>query len=674
MLFVLTELRGPDPLPYEALIDCLKKAYWSTPGTVTSALRAALTAANDWLMDRNVQAEVSERLRAGISCAVMRDTEVLIAQAGPAAVYVAHHGQVERFPARDVVVPAMGVSRSVEIRFSHAALDPGDVILLCDSVTAERTPEEAIASAIVYVEMETALQNLEKLADSGDLIAMVIESAAEARAKAAIAAAVQAAPAESSAARPASRLAIPLPALLRREKKPPAPESKAEETELPQKIAWTQRVGEYIGRFRLRERGRALGTLLATGAVTAIRAVGTVLQRMLPEGAAARPSSRAVSTTLMVVALAIPIVVLMAAWATNRHEEDRRFQDCMAGARQAVQAAVMAEPTAQRAGWSTALKQAALALTMHPGDPEARRLYDEAQRALDQLDGILRLSLSLLWDFKSPGPHRLAGQGLTVFVLDSSIGHVVQLTLDESGSDLAQSGGAPSVLAARGLTVRDRQVGDLIDLVWMPIGGMRTRSSLLILDSGGLLDYDQGWGLRSVAFGQGAVSPGIRALAAFGGNLYILDTSANQILRYKPQGDGYGSAPENYFERPPDDLGSVVDMAIDGNVYLLYADARIRRFFGGTEKAFIISGLSEALKRPAALTVDAEARQGSVYVADAGASRIVQFNSEGVFVRQFRAADGAFDALEDVLVDERSERLFVTSGGKLYLARLPSAP
>ena len=96
-LFVLLDLRGPEPLPYETLMDCVEAAYWSTPGTVTSALRAAFTAANDWLMDHNVQAAVASRFHAGVSCAVLRGAEVFIAQAGPAAAYVAHHGQVERF-------------------------------------------------------------------------------------------------------------------------------------------------------------------------------------------------------------------------------------------------------------------------------------------------------------------------------------------------------------------------------------------------------------------------------------------------------------------------------------------------------------------------------------------------------------------------------------------------
>jgi len=62
-----------------------------------------------------------------------------------------------------------------------------------------------------------------------------------------------------------------------------------------------------------------------------------------------------------------------------------------------------------------------------------------------------------------------------------------------------------------------------------------------------------------------------------------------------------------------------------------------------------------------------------VYVVDAANKRIVQFSKEGVFQRQFRYAgfDGAFDSLKNVFVDEERSVMYITSGDKLYLARIP---
>jgi len=250
------------------------------------------------------------------------------------------------------------------------------------------------------------------------------------------------------------------------------------------------------------------------------------------------------------------------------------------------------------------------------------------------------------------------------------------LTLNEAGDGLANKG-KPEVRAYKSQNVKtnenERQVGDLVDLVWMPLGGTRTRASLVILDKGGLLDYDLSWTLESIPLGQGPTPLGARAIAGFGGNLYLLDIIEGQVWRYKPQGKGYGSARESYFDKPLD-LSKAIDMAIDGNVYLLQSDGNILKFFGGQEIRFVITGLNEPLKRPVALTVDAEARRGAVYIADAGMARIVQLSPDGAFIRQFSATGDALNALEDLMVDERSGQLFVISGGRLYTARIPAGP
>ncbi len=757
-LFVLVELSGPDPLPYRDLVDRIEAAYWRTPGTVTSALRAALVIANDWLMDRNLPVEVADRLRAGVSCAVLRESQVLIAQAGPAAAYVAHHGQIERFPARQVTAPAMGASRGVEVRFSRAALSPGDVVFLCDSATAGRMTDQAVAEAIVYTGIQAALQNLEKLAGSGDLIALVVEGTAERKARAALQPPqppakpvpsqpqVPEAPVEEgqqptrvSAVRPPTSEArieadkarweqrmeersVSLnrgPRLGEAEPiKPPEPQvtaprprvevgqlpegeaaQEAEPVTLAQRIgglaarlrsqpsvepetkaevgtetvSWRQQLGQRVAELNLGERAQAIGGSLRAGSIVAARGIATILQRMLPEGAVSPRRDKATDTVLITFAVVIPVVVfVLVAVSYKQHSTLERFRSLLSNARnEAAQAATLQDPAARRARWVASLEQAQSAQAIFPEDADGRKARDEAQGALDQIDNVVRMNPTLLWDFKSPGPYRLAAQGVNLFVLDRGTHRVFQLTLNESGDGVAEKGEAPT-RAYKSQAVNDRQVGDLIDLIWMPLGGTRTRSSLLILDSGGLLDYDLAWNLRAVALGQGAVPAGARALAAFGGNLYVLDTSGNQLWRYRPQGDGYGGAPENYFDKPLADLASGLDVAIDGNVYLLLADGRILKFFGGAEKNFAVAGLNEPLKKPVALGVDAEARQSSVYVVEAG--RVLQFNPDGVFIRQFRAAGDAFDALQDLVVEERSQRMLVMSGSRLYVMSLPAVP
>jgi outer membrane protein assembly factor BamB len=149
-----------------------------------------------------------------------------------------------------------------------------------------------------------------------------------------------------------------------------------------------------------------------------------------------------------------------------------------------------------------------------------------------------------------------------------------------------------------------------------------------------------------------------------------MDTTINQIRRYSPQEETYPDRPDNYFTIPPRSLAEAQDMAIDGSVYILFNDGVILKFLGGEPKPFDISNLPGDLTQAVALAVDPNGSSGVLYVADAGNRRVVALGSDGSFRAQFRA-EGALDALETLAVDEAGRRLYVISGGKLYVASLP---
>ncbi len=177
-VYVLCDVPGAASSVLSELSAAVLHAYWATSGSVTAALRTAITAGSEWLMDRNVNAPLSDRQSGGLSCAVLRGSEVFIAQAGPASIYVAQHGTVQHFPAADAEpMTALGMARAADIRYAHADLQPGDLVVLTDSRWAAQLPIEAVASAIVSVRVAQALTNLAQLTGSGDLIAVAIEAA-----------------------------------------------------------------------------------------------------------------------------------------------------------------------------------------------------------------------------------------------------------------------------------------------------------------------------------------------------------------------------------------------------------------------------------------------------------------------------------------------------------------
>jgi hypothetical protein len=113
-----------------------------------------------------------------------------------------------------------------------------------------------------------------------------------------------------------------------------------------------------------------------------------------------------------------------------------------------------------------------------------------------------------------------------------------------------------------------------------------------------------------------------------------------------------------------------VDMAIDGYIYLLYADGAIFKFLRGDPASFDVRGLPGDLSQAVALAVDPDSGSGVVYVADRGNGRVVALGPDGEFLSQFYAGE-AFDMLEDLAVDEAMQRMVVISGGRLYVASLP---
>jgi hypothetical protein len=170
----------------------------------------------------------------------------------------------------------------------------------------------------------------------------------------------------------------------------------------------------------------------------------------------------------------------------------------------------------------------------------------------------------------------------------------------------------------------------------------------------------------------GTPPPSPRVVGSFGGRFYVLDSGADQIWRYEPQGDTYPGQPDRYFVTPPPrSLADAQDMAIDGNIYVLYHDGPILKFFQGQRQpSFEIRGLPDDIGEAVALAVDPEGSSGVIYVADRGKKRVVVLEPDGAFQTQFRA-DDAFDALEALAVDQAARRMYVLSGGRLCAAPLP---
>jgi hypothetical protein len=131
-------------------------------------------------------------------------------------------------------------------------------------------------------------------------------------------------------------------------------------------------------------------------------------------------------------------------------------------------------------------------------------------------------------------------------------------------------------------------------------------------------------------------------------NLYVLDPSEQQILRYSPaqDGSGYPAAGSGYLTTPQD-VSRATSMYIDGEVYL--ADGGIvERFVSGRGGNWGPDEPPDALLRPLPayrlIASPGTRGEGTMYGYDPGSNRIVAFDkASGKYQGQFRIAGGGTD-------------------------------
>ena len=129
-LFVVIHLAGQAlPHVFLGLREVLIQTYWSSPGSVTAALRMAVAAANRRLYHANLRSGPAARSYGSVACVVMSGEDLFILQAGAVCVCISHAGHFETLSV-DERVPALGIGPVADIRLSHTSISAGDVLLM----------------------------------------------------------------------------------------------------------------------------------------------------------------------------------------------------------------------------------------------------------------------------------------------------------------------------------------------------------------------------------------------------------------------------------------------------------------------------------------------------------------------------------------------------------------
>jgi hypothetical protein len=172
-----------------------------------------------------------------------------------------------------------------------------------------------------------------------------------------------------------------------------------------------------------------------------------------------------------------------------------------------------------------------------------------------------------------------------------------------------------------------------------------------------------------VADQSGWVAP--QQIYAYSGRLYVVDEGANQIFRYNPA--DYSQSPEPWFAaQTPVNLSGVRAVAIDGDIWLLFANGQIVRYQQGMQVPFALESNIPLPGEPVDMAMGTQS-DSLIYLADGNEARILVFDKSGAFQRQLQAAEGdPLRGLSGLYVDEVGGSIYILTQSALYLHALPN--
>jgi len=619
--------------------------------SLTGALTKAISAAHENLREWNRRSLREHQVGAGLSCLVVRGTLAYLAQAGPSLAYFRRGAALTRLAPDDPRAGAvLGLAEELRPQLRRYELAPGDLLLVA-SPSLDEIVDEARLEGLLSRDAEEVLSELYLIArDQPDFSVFLLSCFEEADLSETIV------PPELRA-EPAPEEAVA---------HPPAPSAEASSLRRPPPDTYEEETESTFDLLGPLELAPVAVTVPETGRQTVrLRGAQPNARRQRPSPLA--KAGRHVPAWVVPVVLFLGLAALLAWWVVPDSMEGNRaakFDSLLAGAKEDYSAALTeSDLSEKRHLLGEVSSQLAEAADIRSGDSDLTTLEGDVAAVLAEMDGVQELSgLQLVADLTTQLTGDLSLQRLVVggdhaYLIDGKEGRVVSVALSGAGGE------AEEVLR-EGDLVGMAKAARPSQIAWLPdVDG----GSLLVIDSERhlfslrpgaepvplALEGSDGWGSLDAVF-------------AGADGLYALDGEKSQLWLYPAVEDGFAAGPEPVLEGV--DLAGATSLAVNGDIYLLGEDGRIRRFSAGQEMAFEMEGIDRPLASPASLLPLAD---GGLLVVDRGNKRIVLFTPDGRFQRQY--VSGQLVDPQAVAVDEVAARLYVLNGDSLFVADLPAS-
>lgn len=184
--------------------------------------------------------------------------------------------------------------------------------------------------------------------------------------------------------------------------------------------------------------------------------------------------------------------------------------------------------------------------------------------------------------------------------------------------------------------------------------------------------YD-GQGLSVWNFAKGTVSPAffqfvpkadqVAGLAYYPTNkrIYLIDKAKSQILNFAVSETGISKA--IVWNKEPLGLADALDLAIDGNIYVLNKTG-VSKFTQGRPAEFSFPALSQSLSGAGKIFTTKDAKY--IYVLDSGNNRVIVIDKKGALMQIITSPQ--LNNPQDFSVDEPGHILYFLSNGNLLKA------
>lgn len=601
---------------YMQLASLATVSFYNTPGTLTSALRAAAESINKPLLDRNMSTSGRGQYAVGLlALAALRETQLTLLLSGPMHVFVLSASGPQRI-FDSLSGKGLGLSHTPPYYFSQTTLQPNDRLLFSgkipvswESALNDASPASIEATRRRLVNLTTEdLNSVLLQATEGPGTLTVLRPGAEPRVPAESASSAKVPASSEALSRPRTVESVPLapqpassPVIIQPSAYAIAPQPAAETHPTDQSLSQSELLAS-LPRAKpvelpslkdeptpvppekpeLRQpsrRTRQTAKFLANGIRSwrqASERINSDLQKFLPRLLPqADESSAALSSSAMIfIAILVPLVVVtMASVVYFRYGRSVQYEEYLVQAQNSRATAIsLTDPSAQREAWQSELFYLDRAES-YGQTSETRALRQEAQNNLDQLLGIMRLQFQpVLSNGVGVQISRLAAnENNDLYMLDAQRGGVLHAALTSSGYE------EDTAFNCAPGSYGSYTVGPLVDILSLPPVNSMNATVLGIDAEGNLLYCAPGQIAQAIPLPPPDTNWGrVKAFALDSGNLYVLDAQSRAVWVYAGKDSAFVDRPYFFFGGQIPDLQNAIDLAVNGNdLYILHSDSHV---------------------------------------------------------------------------------------------------